>query len=126
MNPADMPKAGPLVYSDHVEGHGPEFFAKAEQLKLEGIVSKRADAPYRSDRTKNWLKVKTGHGQEFPPEVIVGNEESAPVGAAPLGLPDQDLEVGRLKARRIGGRKQVIDIVRGAPDFLHGCAQLGS
>ena len=36
---------------------------------LEGIVSKRADAPYLGKRTKAWLKVKCTHRQEF---VIVG------------------------------------------------------
>jgi bifunctional non-homologous end joining protein LigD len=36
---------------------------------LEGIVSKRADAPYVGKRTKAWLKVKCTHRQEF---VIVG------------------------------------------------------
>jgi len=69
----DMPPAGPVIYSDHIEGHGPEFFERAEALELEGIVSKRADASYRSDRTKNWVKVKTDHGQEF---VIVGWDPS--------------------------------------------------
>lgn len=69
----DMPPAGPLIYSDHIEGNGPEFFERARAMALEGIVSKRADAPYRSDRTKNWLKTKTGLGQEF---IIVGWEPS--------------------------------------------------
>jgi hypothetical protein len=32
---------------------------------FEGIVSKRADAPYRSGRTRSWLKVKCGKRQEF-------------------------------------------------------------
>jgi len=38
----------PLHYSDHQIGHGPAFFEKACALAVEGIVSKRADAPYRS------------------------------------------------------------------------------
>ena len=38
-------------------------------MKLEGIVSKRADAPYRSGRTKAWLKIKCGIGQEF---IVIG------------------------------------------------------
>ena len=38
-------------------------------MNLEGIVSKMADAPYRSGRTKTWLKSKTGMGQEF---IIIG------------------------------------------------------
>ncbi len=69
----DSPTAGPLLYSDHIVGHGPEFFAKAEELQLEGIVSKRADAPYRSTRSKAWLKVKTGFGQEF---IVIGWDAS--------------------------------------------------
>ena len=35
----------------------------------EGIISRRADAPYRGARTKNWLKVKCTRRQEF---VIIG------------------------------------------------------
>ncbi len=36
---------------------------------LEGIIAKRADAPYRSGRHAHWLKIKCGHAQEF---VIIG------------------------------------------------------
>jgi bifunctional non-homologous end joining protein LigD len=36
----------PLQFSDHQIGHGPAFHAQACAMKLEGIVSKRADAPY--------------------------------------------------------------------------------
>ena len=36
----------PLQYSDHQIGRGPEFYARACELSLEGIISKRADAPY--------------------------------------------------------------------------------
>ena len=39
----------------------------------EGIVSKKADAPYRGTRTRNWLKIKCIQRQEF---VIVGWSES--------------------------------------------------
>jgi bifunctional non-homologous end joining protein LigD len=34
------------------------LFAAACKLGLEGIVSKKLDAPYRSGRTKSWIKVK--------------------------------------------------------------------
>lgn len=61
--------AGPLAYSDHVEGHGDDVFANACHLHLEGIISKLADAPYRSGRTRGWLKSKCGMEQEF---VIIG------------------------------------------------------
>ena len=52
-------------YSDHVLGHGPEFFANAKRLGLEGIVSKQRSAPYRPGRTSDWLKTKAVHRQEF-------------------------------------------------------------
>ena len=58
-----------LRLSEHVVGGGPEFFRKACELGVEGIVSKRADAPYRSGRGRDWLKVKCTKRQEF---VIVG------------------------------------------------------
>ena len=37
----------------------------AEQLKLEGMMAKRADAPYVSRRTDTWLKLKGKQRQEF-------------------------------------------------------------
>jgi bifunctional non-homologous end joining protein LigD len=52
-------------YSDHVRGQGPKFFAQACKLDLEGVVSKRAAAPYCSRRTEDWLKVKCLNRQEF-------------------------------------------------------------
>ncbi|MCW5681164.1 MAG: DNA ligase D [Xanthobacteraceae bacterium] len=63
------PKKSPLVYSDHLTGGGARVYAHACDMKLEGIISKRADAPYRSGRTLQWLKVKCGMEQEF---VIIG------------------------------------------------------
>ncbi len=54
-----------IRYSDHVLGQGPEFFANAKRLGLEGIVSKRRSAPYRPGRTTDWLKSKAVHQQEF-------------------------------------------------------------
>jgi bifunctional non-homologous end joining protein LigD len=61
-------KAAVLRYSDHVEGSGAEFFAHACGLGLEGIVSKRRDAPYRGSRGADWLKVKCLKEQE----VVIG------------------------------------------------------
>ena len=52
-------------YSDHVIGHGEEVLAQVCDLGLEGIVSKRADSPYVSRRTKSWLKIKCSGNDEF-------------------------------------------------------------
>lgn len=59
----------PLSFSDHIEEEGEKVFARACDLKLEGIISKRLDDPYVSGRTKSWLKTKCGQEQEF---VIIG------------------------------------------------------
>jgi bifunctional non-homologous end joining protein LigD len=54
-----------LVYSDHVQGSGGEFYREACSAGLEGVVSKRADSTYVSGRTKNWLKTKCHERAEF-------------------------------------------------------------
>lgn len=59
-----------IRFSDHVLGNGEKLFDSLCKQGLEGVVSKRADAPYRVDkRTQTWLKVKCLHRQEL---VIVG------------------------------------------------------
>ena len=49
----------PVVYSEHLVGDGQEMFEHSAKLNWEGIISKRADAPYRSERNESWLKIKT-------------------------------------------------------------------
>ena len=47
-----------LSCSQDVIGRGPEVYQAACRMGLEGIVSKRIDAPYRSGKVKTWLKIK--------------------------------------------------------------------
>jgi bifunctional non-homologous end joining protein LigD len=47
-----------IQYVAHTEGDGGEMFKAVCKLGLEGIVSKKLDAPYRSGPSKLWLKVK--------------------------------------------------------------------
>jgi bifunctional non-homologous end joining protein LigD len=47
-----------IVYSEHTEEDGAVVFRHACKLGLEGIVSKRLSAPYRSGPSRDWLKVK--------------------------------------------------------------------
>ena len=49
---------GGIQYVEHVEGDGAEMFGAICKLGLEGIVSKKLDAPYRSGPSKSWLKTK--------------------------------------------------------------------
>src|SRR6185369_10947752 len=55
----------PLRYSEHVVGSGQEFFREACRLRIEGIVSKRRDAPYTPGRARTWLKLKCQQEQEL-------------------------------------------------------------
>src|SRR5882762_3529712 len=45
-------------YADHQLEHGKELFELAGQKGLEGIVAKRADSLYVSDRSPYWVKLK--------------------------------------------------------------------
>ncbi|MET0556095.1 MAG: DNA ligase D [Vicinamibacteria bacterium] len=64
-----MPSAGPLRYADHVAREGVAFYEEVAKLGLEGIVAKRADAPYVAGRSPHWLKLKADRTADF---VVVG------------------------------------------------------
>ena len=72
----------PVMYSEHLTGDGQEMFEHAAKLNFEGIVSKRGDAPYRSERTEAWLKIKTVQKGKFP---VIGFVKD-PTGVAALYL----------------------------------------
>lgn len=58
-----------LRYSEHVDADGEAIHAQACAKGLEGIISKRANAPYVAGRQKSWLKIKCALRQEF---IIIG------------------------------------------------------
>ena len=58
-------KKGAIHISDEYDGSGAEFFKLADQMGLEGIVSKRKGSRYVSGRTNDWLKVKAWHTGSF-------------------------------------------------------------
>jgi ATP-dependent DNA ligase len=62
------PASAPLQFSDQQIARGRAFYGHACALKLEGIVSKRTDAPYASGNRGLWL-VKCLNREEF---VVVG------------------------------------------------------
>ena len=63
----------PIVYGDHILAKGEALFDAICKEGGEGIIAKKASAPYRSARARNWLKIKCTNRQEF---VIVGWQES--------------------------------------------------
>jgi bifunctional non-homologous end joining protein LigD len=54
-----------LQFSGHFAGEGSGLLARAAEMSLEGIVSKRLGEPYRSGRTRAWLKTKCKRRGEF-------------------------------------------------------------
>ncbi|MHB1017101.1 MAG: DNA ligase D [Coriobacteriia bacterium] len=96
-----LPPGSSIRYLDHVAGQGESFHAQTCDFALEGSISKRADGPYRSGRTRDWLKVKCLARQEF---VVAGWTDGTGsregFGALVLGVHDSD---GRLiHAGRVG------------------------
>lgn len=93
-------KTGPLRLSESLVDRGPALLKQACKVGLEGIISKRADAPYHSGRGHDWLKAKCSDRQEF---VVAGfapsTADAHAVGALVLGVFDR----GKLKyAGRVG------------------------
>lgn len=81
-----------LQYSEHFAQPGDQILAHACRLALEGIVSKRADAPYCSGRSDAWLKSKCIKEQEF----VIGGYTEQPkhpgmLGALLIGYYEKDV-----------------------------------
>lgn len=95
---------GPLRYSDHIEGNGQDFFKQACQHGIEGIISKLADSPYESTRSKNWLKVKCNKRQEFVIAGYTPSKKGFPgFGSLILGVYGKGRDKGKLiYAGRVG------------------------
>ena len=57
--------ADPLRFTEHRVGDGEPYWEQACRDGWEGLVVKRADAPYAAGRNRNWLKFKCQNAQEF-------------------------------------------------------------
>jgi bifunctional non-homologous end joining protein LigD len=93
-------KSDDLKYSAHIAGDGDKVIASACSLKMEGVISKQADAPYRSGRVGSWIKSKCIGNDEF---VIGGYRKSDKPGRAFSSLLLGEHERGKLIYRgRVG------------------------
>lgn len=72
---------GGIRYSDHQIEHGKELYKLAEENGLEGILAKRIDSRYVSDRSNNWLKLKITKTVD----AVVGGWTAARTPAIPFG-----------------------------------------
>ncbi|MDB5828393.1 MAG: ligase [Variovorax sp.] len=81
-------------FSADFEADPASILSSACRLNLEGVIAKRADAPYASRRTDAWLKLKCKLRQEF---VVCGytdrSDNSTQIGSLLLGVhaPDGQL-----------------------------------
>ncbi len=83
--------AGRITFSEHFFEADKGFLNKICDMEMEGLICKRADAPYVSGRAKSWLKVKCHKRQEF---VIGGFSEPTHaergIGALLLGYYEEE------------------------------------
>lgn len=85
-----------IHFSVELQADAATALKAACQLKLEGVIAKRADSPYTSTRSDTWLKLKCSQRQEF---VIAGftdrkgDPDARQIGSLLLGVHD---EQGRL------------------------------
>jgi bifunctional non-homologous end joining protein LigD len=60
-----LPAIGPLKLAEHIPSQGEALLAQVVARGLEGVVAKRADAPYRATRSRDWLKIKREPEADF-------------------------------------------------------------
>ena len=104
---------GAVRFSEHFEEDGARLLSHVCRLGLEGVVSKAADAPYRSGRGKGWVKSKCSNRQEFVVAGYVPSTVSAKaIGSLVLGY----FKGGKLiHAGRVGtgfSNKVAVDLFR--------------
>jgi bifunctional non-homologous end joining protein LigD len=109
---AELTRAAPAAirYSDHVRGQGPRFLEECCRMRLEGVVSKRADRPYVSGRRLSWIKTKCFGRDEF---VVGGFRPSTKKGRPFASLLLGEYENGALRYRgRVGAGFSDSDLAR--------------
>jgi bifunctional non-homologous end joining protein LigD len=83
-------------FSDHFEGPVKPLLEAACKQGLEGLIGKRANAPYTSTRSTSWVKIKCSRRQEF---VVVGHTDpkGSRTGFGSLLLAIHDEKTGKLR-----------------------------
>ena len=76
-----------IQFSEEFDGDGAALFKACAERELEGIVSKHALAPYRSGRSKTWLKTKCFTKSTF---VVIGTDRDRKTGALRALLAHKD------------------------------------
>ena len=131
-----IPAEGPFQFAEHIVGSGEQLLKAMCAAGLEGIVSKRADAPYYGKRTQAWLKVKCTLRAEY---VIVGWTDSSAtkrgfgallmaakdgnalryVGKVGTGFNDATITALRMELDSLATDKAAVDVPREARRGAH-------
>jgi bifunctional non-homologous end joining protein LigD len=90
MSHGSLPPSTGLVvqFSHHIAGSGHAFYEAIDRMGIEGMVSKRAIALYRSGRTESWLKVKCYEESDY--EVAAVLREPGRPNVAYMVTPDKE------------------------------------
>ena len=111
-----------IQFSDEFDGDGDALFTACAERALEGIVSKLALAPYRSGRSKTWLKTKCFTESTF---VVVGTDRDRKTGALMALLAHSDgLKYAGAAFITLGGDERKEFLARGASHHVLGRAQV--
>jgi len=118
---------GLLRYTDEVAERGEDLYAAVTQLGLEGVVAKRADSPYRSGYSSDWLKVRVDRTADlavlgFEPDGHSGfrclhvgvRQGSGWVHAGSVGSGFDQKEMAEIRGR-LDAAHQPRSVVAGAP-----------
>jgi bifunctional non-homologous end joining protein LigD len=96
----EVGKDSRIRFTEHLDDDGATVFKHARDMHLEGIISKRKDAPYRSGRSDNFVKIKTHDEQEF---IVAGFSPASALPHAVGALTVAVREDGELRyAGRVG------------------------
>jgi bifunctional non-homologous end joining protein LigD len=60
-----LPRLGPLRVSEHIPEHGEALLEQVVARGMEGVVAKKANSPYKSKRSPDWLKLKKDPEADF-------------------------------------------------------------
>ncbi len=95
------PPPAHLAYSSHLPGNGDQALALARENGFEGLLSKRADRPYRAGRSDDWRKTKLLASDDY---AVVGYTpgQGSRIGFGALLLARPDPVHGWAYAGRVG------------------------
>lgn len=93
------PDDGWIRYSEEIAEQGEELYAAVAELRLEGIVGKRAESTYRGGHSADWLKVRVDRSADF---AVVGFDPGPCGGFRRLHLAVRDAGDGLIYAGAVG------------------------